>query len=121
MNTITDNPLAPEPEQADTRWYQRAVFYEVLVRGFFDSNNDGTGDLRGITEKLAYLQWLGVDCLWLLPFYQSPLRDGGYDISDFFTILPEYGNLADAVELIESAHSRGLRVIADLVMNHTSD
>ena len=107
---------APEP-----RWYQNAVFYEILVRGFFDRNDDGTGDLAGITAKLDYLQWLGIDCLWLLPFYQSPLRDGGYDISDFWTILPEYGDLADAVELIEEAHKRGIRIIADLVMNHTSD
>ena len=105
----------------DPRWFQHAVFYEVLVRGFYDANGDGTGDLRGVTEKLDYLQWLGVDCLWLLPFYQSPLRDGGYDISDFWTILPEYGDLADAVELVEEAHRRGIRIIADLVMNHTSD
>jgi maltose alpha-D-glucosyltransferase / alpha-amylase len=105
----------------DDRWYQTAVFYEVLTRGFYDSNADGTGDLRGLTAKLDYLQWLGVDCLWLLPFYQSPLRDGGYDISDFFSILPEYGDLADAVELVEQAHRRGIRLIADLVMNHTSD
>jgi len=105
----------------DPRWYQRAVFYEVLVRGFYDANGDGTGDLAGITAKLDYLQWLGVDCLWLLPFYQSPLRDGGYDISDFWTVLPEYGDLADAVELVEEAHRRGIRIIADLVMNHTSD
>jgi maltose alpha-D-glucosyltransferase/alpha-amylase len=102
-------------------WYQNAVFYEVLVRGFYDANGDGTGDLAGLTSKLDYLQWLGVDCLWLLPFYQSPLRDGGYDISDFWTILPEYGDLADAVELVEEAHRRGIRIIADLVMNHTSD
>jgi maltose alpha-D-glucosyltransferase/alpha-amylase len=108
--------VAPEPN-----WYQRAVFYEILVRGFFDNTNDGTGDLAGITAKLDYLQWLGIDCIWLLPFYQSPLRDGGYDISDFWTILPEYGDLADAVELVEQAHKRGLRIIADLVMNHTSD
>jgi maltose alpha-D-glucosyltransferase / alpha-amylase len=105
----------------DHRWFQRAVFYEVLVRGFFDSNNDGTGDLRGITQRLDHIQWLGADCLWLLPFYQSPLRDGGYDISDFFSILPEYGDLADVVELVEECHRRGLRIIADLVMNHTSD
>ena len=102
-------------------WFQRAVFYEVLVRGFFDSNNDGTGDIRGITERLDHIQWLGADCLWLLPFYQSPLRDGGYDISDFFSILPEYGDLADVVTLIEECHRRDLRIIADLVMNHTSD
>jgi maltose alpha-D-glucosyltransferase / alpha-amylase len=108
-------------EGSDERWFQKAVFYEVLVRGFFDSNNDGTGDLAGITEKLDYLQWLGIDCIWLLPFYQSPLRDGGYDISDFFTVLPEYGDLADALELVEQAHRRGIRVIADMVMNHTSD
>jgi maltose alpha-D-glucosyltransferase/alpha-amylase len=109
------------PDQPDQEWFRRAVFYEVLVRGFFDANDDGTGDLPGITAKLDYLQWLGVDCLWLLPFYQSPLRDGGYDISDFFTILPEYGTLGDAVELIEESHKRGIRIVADLVMNHTSD
>jgi maltose alpha-D-glucosyltransferase/alpha-amylase len=108
-------------ETTDPQWYRRSVFYEILVRGFFDSNDDGSGDLRGITAKLDYIQWLGVDCLWLLPFYQSPLRDGGYDISDFFTVLPEYGQLADVVELVEEAHKRGIRVIADLVMNHTSD
>jgi maltose alpha-D-glucosyltransferase / alpha-amylase len=105
----------------DPSWFQRAIFYEVLVRGFRDSNGDGTGDLRGITEKLDYLEWLGVDCLWLLPFYQSPLKDGGYDISDFFTVLPDYGTVGDAAELIDEAHRRGIRVIADMVMNHTSD
>ncbi|MHB8294963.1 MAG: maltose alpha-D-glucosyltransferase [Acidimicrobiales bacterium] len=105
----------------DPTWYRRAVFYEVAVRGFFDSNNDGTGDLAGLTEKLPYLEWLGVDCLWLLPFYQSPLRDGGYDISDFFTVLPAYGDLGNAVALVEEAHRRGIRIIADMVMNHTSD
>ncbi|HET9732422.1 MAG TPA: maltose alpha-D-glucosyltransferase [Acidimicrobiales bacterium] len=103
------------------QWFQTSVFYEVLVRGFYDANDDGTGDLRGLTAKLDYLSWLGIDCIWLLPFYQSPLRDGGYDISDFFSVLPEYGDLADAVELVESAHKRGIRVIADMVMNHTSD
>ncbi|MGH9131620.1 MAG: maltose alpha-D-glucosyltransferase, partial [Acidimicrobiales bacterium] len=106
---------------SDPQWYRRAVFYEVLVRGFFDGNDDGTGDLAGLAVKLDYLSWLGVDCLWLLPFYQSPLRDGGYDISDYFTVLPEYGNLADVLHLVEEAHARGIRVIADLVMNHTSD
>ncbi|WP_426571759.1 maltose alpha-D-glucosyltransferase [Aquihabitans sp. McL0605] len=105
----------------DPGWYQRAIFYEVLVRGFRDSNGDGTGDLRGITEKLDYLEWLGVDCLWLLPFYSSPLKDGGYDISDFFTVHPDYGTVGDAAELIDEAHRRGIRVIADMVMNHTSD
>jgi maltose alpha-D-glucosyltransferase/alpha-amylase len=106
---------------ADERWYQRAVFYEVLVRGFYDANSDGTGDLRGLREKLDYLEWLGVDCLWLLPFYQSPLRDGGYDISDFLSVLPAYGDVDDAAALIEESHSRGMRIIADMVMNHTSE
>jgi maltose alpha-D-glucosyltransferase/alpha-amylase len=105
----------------DPHWFRRSVFYEILVRGFYDASDDGTGDIAGITAKLDYLQWLGIDCIWLLPFYHSPLRDGGYDISDFFTILPEYGTLADAVELVEQAHKRGMRIVADLVMNHTSD
>jgi maltose alpha-D-glucosyltransferase/alpha-amylase len=105
----------------DPLWYKRAVFYEVLVRGFHDSNGDGTGDIRGLTEKLDYLHWLGVDCIWLLPIYESPLRDGGYDISDFFQVLPEFGDLGDFVALVDAAHKRGMRLIADLVMNHTSD
>jgi maltose alpha-D-glucosyltransferase/alpha-amylase len=109
------------PEPGNIRWYEQAIFYEVFVRGFADANHDGQGDLRGLTSRLDYLEWLGVDCIWLLPFYQSPLRDGGYDISDFFTILPAYGVLGDAVELVEEAHARGLRVVADLVVNHTSD
>ncbi len=108
-------------DPTDRRWYQKAVFYEVLVRGFRDANGDGTGDLRGLTEKLDYLEWLGIDCLWLLPFYESPLRDGGYDVSDFFKVLPEYGDVDDAAELIEQAHRRGIRVIADCLVNHTSD
>jgi maltose alpha-D-glucosyltransferase/alpha-amylase len=112
---------SPDLPTDDPHWYQRAVFYEVLVRGFADSDGNGTGDLKGLTAKLDYLEWLGVDCLWLLPFYQSPLRDGGYDISDFFTVLPDYGTTADAANLIEEAHKRGMRIIADMVMNHTSD
>jgi maltose alpha-D-glucosyltransferase/alpha-amylase len=119
---VTDDPDPGQDEALrDPHWYKRAVFYEVLVRGFYDSNGDGTGDLQGLTEKLDYLSWLGVDCIWLLPLYQSPLRDGGYDISDFLTVLPEFGDLGDFVKLVEEAHARGIRVIADLVMNHTSD
>jgi maltose alpha-D-glucosyltransferase/alpha-amylase len=105
----------------DPHWYKTAVFYEVMVRSFFDANDDGTGDFRGLTEKLEYLQWLGVDCLWLVPFYQSPLRDGGYDISDYYSVQPEYGTIGDVAEFLEESHSRGIRVIADLVVNHTSD
>jgi maltose alpha-D-glucosyltransferase/alpha-amylase len=121
MDGRSGAPKGGSMASGDPRWYQKAVFYEILVRGFYDSNNDGSGDLRGITEKLDYLQWLGVDCIWLLPFYKSPLRDGGYDISDFWSVLPEYGDLADAVELVEEAHKRNIRIIADVVMNHTSD
>jgi maltose alpha-D-glucosyltransferase/alpha-amylase len=105
----------------DERWYQTAVFYELSVRGFYDGNDDGFGDFKGLIEKLDYLEWLGVDCLWLLPFYQSPLRDGGYDVSDYYSILPEYGDIGDVAVFIEEAHNRGMRVIADLVVNHTSD
>ncbi len=102
-------------------WFKSAVFYELYVRSFYDSNADGYGDFKGLTEKLDYIQWLGVDCLWLLPFYSSPLRDGGYDISDFYSILPEYGTLNDFMEFLTEAHRRGIRVVADMVMNHTSD
>jgi maltose alpha-D-glucosyltransferase/alpha-amylase len=118
---MTDPVADPAEHSVDPHWYKRAVFYEVLVRGFADSNGDGTGDLKGLVSKLDYLQWLGIDCIWLLPIFQSPLRDGGYDISDYFTILPEFGDLGDFVQLVEEAHKRGMRVIADLVMNHTSD
>src|SRR5664279_4952093 len=112
-------PLPP-PEE-DELWFQRAVFYEVFIRGFFDGNNDGVGDIPGLIVKLDYLQWLGVDCLWLLPFYPSPLRDGGYDISDYFSVHPECGTVEDLSRLLVEAHARGIRVIADLVINHTSD
>ena len=106
--------------ESDPLWFKRAVFYEIHIRGFFDGNDDGAGDFRGLIEKLDYLQWLGIDCIWLLPMYQSPLRDGGYDISDFFTIHPDYGTVDDFKSFVDAAHQRGMRVIADLVMNHTS-
>ena len=106
--------------ERDPLWFKHAVFYEIHIRGFFDGNDDGSGDFRGLIEKLDYLQWLGVDCVWLLPMYQSPLKDGGYDIADFFAIHPDYGTVDDFREFVEQAHQRGMRVIADLVMNHTS-
>ncbi|HEV3129678.1 MAG TPA: maltose alpha-D-glucosyltransferase [Solirubrobacteraceae bacterium] len=106
--------------EAEPLWFKRAVFYEIHVRGFYDANGDGIGDFRGLTEKLDYLQWLGIDCIWLLPFYDSPLRDGGYDISDFRKVHRDYGSVDDVQELIDAAHARRIRVIADLVMNHTS-
>ncbi len=105
----------------DPLWFRDAVFYEIYVRGFSDSDADGVGDFRGLRDKLDYLEWLGVDCLWLLPVYPSPLRDGGYDIADFYSILPEYGTLDDFRTFLGEAHRRGLRVIIDLVVNHTSD
>jgi maltose alpha-D-glucosyltransferase/alpha-amylase len=108
-------------DQVSTLWYQRAIFYELHVRAFKDSTGDGCGDLGGVIEKLDYLQDLGVDCIWLLPIYQSPLRDGGYDISDFYAIHPDYGSVEDFERLVEAAHARSLRVITDLVVNHTSD
>ena len=102
-------------------WYKDAVFYEVFVRAFADSSGDGIGDLAGLTAKLDYLRDLGIDCLWMLPIYPSPLRDDGYDVSDFYRIHPDYGTVDDLRTLVEEAHRRGLRVIADLIPNHTSD
>jgi maltose alpha-D-glucosyltransferase / alpha-amylase len=102
-------------------WYKDAVFYEVHVKAFQDSNDDGIGDFQGLTERLDYIQALGVDCLWLLPFYPSPLRDDGYDIADFQDVSPNYGKMSDFETFITEAHRRGLRVITDLVMNHSSD
>jgi maltose alpha-D-glucosyltransferase/alpha-amylase len=105
----------------DALWFKNAVFYQVYPRAFADGNGDGHGDLRGLTQKLDYLQELGVDCLWLLPLYPSPLLDDGYDISDYYGIHPDYGTLDDFKALLAEAHARGLRVITDLVLNHTSD
>jgi maltose alpha-D-glucosyltransferase/alpha-amylase len=102
-------------------WFKDAVFYQVYLRAFADSNGDGHGDLRGLTQKLDYLQALGVDCLWLMPIYPSPLLDDGYDIADYYGVHPDYGTLDDFKTFLAEAHARGLRVIADLVLNHTSD
>jgi maltose alpha-D-glucosyltransferase / alpha-amylase len=124
---VTVAPGTPLPDPYDERsphdpeWFKRAVFYEVLVRSFFDSNADGIGDLAGLTQKLDYLQWLGVDCLWLPPIVKSPMRDGGYDVADFLDVHSDVGDLGDFVELVDEAHRRGLRVVTDFVVNHTSD
>ena len=101
-------------------WYRKAVFYEVMVRSFKDTNGDGYGDLRGMIEKLDYLQWLGIDAIWLPPFFESPLLDGGYDVADYRAVNPLYGSMADFDEFLEGAHARGMRVVIDLVINHTS-
>ena len=102
-------------------WYKDAIFYELYVRAFKDSNGDGHGDLLGVVEKLDYLQELGVTCLWLLPIYPSPLKDDGYDIANHYDVHPTYGNLDDFKTLVDEAHARDLRIIMDLVLNHTSD
>jgi maltose alpha-D-glucosyltransferase/alpha-amylase len=105
----------------DDLWYKDAVFYELHVKAFQDSDGDGTGDFRGLTARLDYLESLGVDCVWLLPFYPSPLKDDGYDIADYDGVAPLYGTMADFEAFLGEAHQRGLRVVADLVVNHTSD
>ncbi len=108
---IEQNPL----------WYKNAVFYEVYLRAFYDSNADGHGDIPGLIQKLDYLKDLGIDCLWLLPIYPSPMKDDGYDISDYYHIAPVFGTLDDFRALVAAVHGRGMRLITDLVLNHTSD
>lgn len=102
-------------------WYKNAVFYEISVRAFKDSDGDGHGDLRGLTEKLDYLQTLGVDCIWIMPIYPSPLRDDGYDIADYYSVDSVYGSLDALKVMIDAAHQRNIRIVMDLVLNHTSD
>ncbi len=102
-------------------WYKNAVFYELSVRAFYDSNGDGHGDLRGLIQKLDYLQTLGVDCIWIMPIYSSPLKVDGYDIADYRAIAEVFGDLDDFKTLIDSVHAHGMRIITDLVLNHTSD
>ncbi|AOJ08117.1 alpha-amylase [Burkholderia mayonis] len=110
-STLNDDPL----------WYKDAIIYQVHVKSFFDSNNDGIGDFPGLIAKLDYIAELGVDAIWLLPFYPSPRRDDGYDISDYRNVHPDYGTLGDVRNFIRQAHARGIRVITELVINHTSD
>ena len=115
-------PKTPNsPQEKDPLWYKKAVIYQAHVRSFCDSDANGIGDFRGATSKLDYLQDLGVTAIWLLPFYPSPLRDDGYDIADYYNINPTYGTLADFKQFLKEAHRRGLRVITELVINHTSD
>jgi maltose alpha-D-glucosyltransferase/alpha-amylase len=106
---------------SNPHWYRDAVIYQLHVKSFFDANDDGIGDFSGLLQKLDYIAELGVDTLWLLPFYPSPLRDDGYDIADYRTVNPSYGTLQDARRFVREAHARGLRVITELVVNHTSD
>jgi maltose alpha-D-glucosyltransferase/alpha-amylase len=105
----------------DPLWYKDAIVYELHVKAFFDSNNDGIGDVAGLTEKLDYIRDLGVNTVWLLPFYPSPMKDDGYDVADYHNIAPAYGTRADFRQFVREAHRRGLRIITELIVNHTSD
>ena len=105
----------------NTPWWKTAIGYQIYIKSFNDSNNDGVGDLNGITEKLDYIKSIGVDFIWICPFYDSPMDDNGYDIRDYYKIDKIYGKMADLKKLIKEAHSRNIKVIIDLVMNHTSD
>jgi len=112
---------APKVETILQRWWQKTTIYQIYPRSFLDSNQDGIGDLPGIISKLDYLKELGFETLWISPFFCSPQMDWGYDVSDYYAIAPEYGNLADAERLIHEVHKRGMRILFDLVMNHSSD
>lgn len=116
-----DEKLNPYPEPPQPPWYRNAIFYELYVRAFYDSNGDGQGDLAGVIARLDYIKELGVDCIWLLPICDSPLVDDGYDVRDYRKLLPEYGTIEDFKRLVAEAHRRGLRIITDLVLNHSSD
>jgi maltose alpha-D-glucosyltransferase/alpha-amylase len=113
--------MGPSSFRDDPLWYKDAIIYELHIRAFSDSQGDGVGDFLGLTEKLDYLEDLGVTALWLLPFYPSPLRDDGYDISDYTSVQPIYGSMRDFKAFVDEAHQRGLRVIVELIVNHTSD
>lgn len=103
------------------KWYSNAVFYELYLRAFADGNGDGHGDFVGLRQRLDYLEWLGIDCIWLLPFYPSPLKDDGYDIASYYGVNPTFGHLEDFRMTVDEIHRRGMRVVTDLVINHTSD
>src|SRR5215467_11511394 len=106
------------PLEDDPLWYKDAIIYELHVRAFFDSNDDGIGDFAGLTQKLDYLQDLGINAVWLLPFYPSPLKDDGYDIADYMSVHPSYGTLHDFKSFLREAHRRGIHVSSELVLNH---
>jgi maltose alpha-D-glucosyltransferase/alpha-amylase len=108
-------------KSADPLWFKDAIIYEISVRAFYDSNGDGIGDFLGLIQKLDYLEDLGINTIWLLPFYPSPLKDDGYDVTDYYDVHSDYGTLADFKQLLKEAHKRGIRVITELILNHTSD
>src|ERR1700684_256900 len=117
-----ETPIGRQPGSAtDPLWFKDAIIYELHVRAFKDSNGDGIGDFPGLLQKMDYLQDLGITCLWLLPFFASPLKDDGYDISDYLNVHPMYGTIEDFRAVLDAAHDRGLQVMIELVVNHTSD
>ncbi len=121
LASVLAGDMPTRPDGPDPLWYKDAIIYQLHVKAFFDGNDDGIGDFTGLCRKLDYLQDLGVTALWLLPFYRSPLRDDGYDISDYRAINPDYGRMADFKAFVREAHRRGFRVLTELVINHTSD
>lgn len=120
MNGEKDQPCSAKG-RVTPKWWKEAVFYQIYPRSFCDSNGDGIGDLQGIIGKLDYLRELGVDALWLSPIYDSPNDDNGYDIRDYDKIMEEFGTMEDFMQLLDQVHRRGMRLIMDLVVNHTSD
>ncbi len=116
-----ERPVRDHQLSGDPLWYKDAVIYQLHIKSFFDANGDGVGDLNGLTRKLDYISSLGVNTIWLLPFYPSPRRDDGYDISDYRAVSAEYGSIEDFQAFIDEAHVRQIRVIVELVVNHTSD
>ena len=114
-------PSSSKETVSDPLWYKDAVIYELHVKTFHDSDGDGVGDFRGLIQKLDYLQELGITAIWLMPFQNSPGKDDGYDISDYYAVNPAFGSLGDFIEFTHGAKQRGIRVIIDLVVNHTSD
>ena len=120
VNSEPDVPVASK-EPITEKWWKEAIIYQIYPRSFYDTNGDGIGDLRGIIEKLDYLENLGVTAIWMSPIYDSPNDDNGYDIRDYHKIMQEFGTMDDFDELLEKAHGKGMKVIMDLVINHTSD
>ena len=121
LASLSRSDVLAQPATVDPLWYRDAIIYQLHVKAFFDADDDGIGDFNGLCRKLDYLHDLGVTALWLLPFYPSPLRDDGYDIADYKNVNPSYGRMADFKTFVREAHRRNLRVITELIINHTSD
>ena len=111
----------PATELANTDWWHGGIIYQIYPRSFQDSDGDGIGDLRGIRKRLSYIKSLGVDAIWISPFFKSPMKDFGYDVSDYLDVDPIFGSLADFDDMLTEAHTLGIRVMIDLVLSHTSD